>query len=78
MLPQAHKQKGERHSSGAVLVIRAPAYSLAKAAWVPRLLVRRDDGTFWHREGALCEIWAAAMAESWKLASSERRERTKT
>jgi len=45
-----------------MLIIAAPSYSLAQAAWIPRLTIWRDDGTMQRREGKLCESWAAAMA----------------
>jgi len=52
-----------------MLVIPAPSYSLAQAAWIPRLRIWRDDDTTVRREGKPCESWAAAMAASWRLAS---------
>jgi len=52
-----------------MLFIPAPIYSLAQAAWIPRIKVWRDDGTMQHREGKPCESWAAAMAASWRLAA---------
>jgi len=52
-----------------MLVIPAPSYSLAQAAWIPRITIWRDDGTTQRREGKPCESWAAAMAASRKLAS---------
>jgi hypothetical protein len=50
-----------------MLLVPAPNYSLAQAAWIPRLVIRRDDGSFDRREGQPCESWAAAMAASWRL-----------
>src|SRR5262249_39434610 len=52
-----------------MLVIPAPSYSLAQAAWIPRITIWRDDGTTHHREGEPRESGAAAMAASWRLAS---------
>ena len=52
-----------------MLIIPAPVFSLAQAAWIPRLTIWRDDGIIQHREGKPCESWAAAMAASWQLAS---------
>src|SRR5262245_43684720 len=43
-----------------MLVIPAPSYSLAQAAWIPRLTIWRDDGLTQRREGEPCESWAAA------------------
>ena len=34
-----------------MLIIPAPRYSLAQAAWIPRITVWRDDGTIQHRQG---------------------------
>jgi len=52
-----------------MLIIPAPVFSLAQAAWIPRLTIWRDDGIIQHRDGKPCESWAAAMAASWRLAS---------
>ena len=52
-----------------MLVIPAPSYSLAQAAWIPRLTIWHDDDTTERHEGKPCESWAAAMAASWPLAS---------
>jgi hypothetical protein len=52
-----------------MLVIPAPSYSLAQAAWIPRITIWRDDGTTQRRDGEPCESWAAAMAASWRPAS---------
>ena len=54
-----------------MLIIPAPVFSLAQAAWIPRLTIWRDDGIIQHREGEPSESWAAAMAASWRLASKE-------
>src|SRR5262245_35888890 len=48
-----------------MLVIPAPSYSLAQAAWIPRFTIWCDDGTTERREGEPCESWVAAMAASW-------------
>jgi hypothetical protein len=40
-----------------MLVIPTPAYSLAKAAWIPRITIWRDDDTFDRRDGETCERW---------------------
>ena len=42
------------------------SYSLAQAAWIPRITIWRDDGTTQRREGEPCESWAAMVA-SWRL-----------
>jgi hypothetical protein len=46
------------------MLLPAPAYSLAQAGWIPRLLTWRDDASFDRREGQPCESWVAAMAAS--------------
>jgi hypothetical protein len=61
-----------------MLLVPAPAYSLAQAAWIPRLLIWRDDGTFDRREGQPCESWVAAMEASWRLSPSSRRQAEQT
>ena len=45
-----------------MLAIPAPSYSLAQAAWIPRITTWRDDGIMQRREGAPCESWVEAMA----------------
>lgn len=53
-------------------VLPAPAYSLAQAAWIPRTMIRHDDGTCWRRrEGEPRESWAEAMRASWRLGRVE-------
>ena len=52
-----------------MLVIPAPSYSLARAAWIPRLTIRLDDDTTERRERKPCESWSAAMAASRRLVS---------
>jgi len=47
-----------------MLIIPAPGYSLAQAAWIPRLTIWRDDGIIQHGDGKPCESWAVAMAAS--------------
>src|SRR5262249_57112822 len=54
-----------------MFVIPAPIYSLAQAAWIPRITIWRDDGTMQHRKGEPCESWAAAMAASWSQLQPE-------
>jgi hypothetical protein len=49
-----------------VLFIPAPVYSLAIAAWIPRITIWRDDGTTHRRDGEPCESWAEAMRASWR------------
>jgi hypothetical protein len=49
-----------------MVIIPAPAYSLAKCGWIPRLMIWRDDGSFGRREGEPCESWAEAMQGSWR------------
>jgi len=44
-----------------MLVIPAPSYSLAQAAWIPRLTSWRDDDMTERLEDEPCEGWAAAM-----------------
>jgi hypothetical protein len=34
-----------------MLIIPAPNYSLAQAAWIPRLTIWRDEGTMQRHEG---------------------------
>jgi len=51
-----------------MLIIPAPSFSLAQAAWIPRITIWRDDGTLQHRDGKPCESWTAAIAASWRLA----------
>jgi len=55
-----------------LLLIPAPSFSLAQAAWIPRLTIWRDDGTMQRREGVPCESWAAAMPVSWRLTNRTR------
>jgi hypothetical protein len=49
-------------------LIPAPSYSLAQAAWTPRITIWRDDGTTQRREGEPCESWAAR----WRQAGASR------
>jgi hypothetical protein len=58
-----------------MLLIPAPSYSLAQAAWIPRITIWRDDGTTLRREGEPRESWAAAMAASWRLAPARAEQR---
>ena len=50
-----------------MLLIPTPVYSLAHAAWIPRITIWRDDDTTERREGEPCESWAPAMTASWRL-----------
>ena len=51
-------------------MLLVPAYSLAQAAWIPRLLIWRDDGTFGRREGKPCGSWVEAMQASWRFGAN--------
>lgn len=55
-----------RHTQG-VILLPAPAYSLARAAWIPTLVIWHADGRFTRLEGAPCGDYAAAVAASWRL-----------
>jgi hypothetical protein len=48
-------------------IMPAPAYVLARTAWVPTLVIWNADGRFTRLEGAPCEEYAAALAASWRL-----------
>jgi hypothetical protein len=48
-------------------VIPAPAYVLARGAWVPALVIWHADGRFTRLEVAPCGNYAAALAASWRL-----------
>jgi hypothetical protein len=48
-------------------IISAPTYVLARAAWVPTLMIWHADDRFTRLEGAPCADYAAALAESWRL-----------
>jgi hypothetical protein len=45
----------------------APAYVLARAAWIPTLVIWHADGRFTRVEGAPCDEYAGALAASWRL-----------
>ena len=47
-------------------IMPAPAYILARAAWVPTLVVWHADGRFTRLEGAPCDAYAAALATNWR------------
>jgi hypothetical protein len=42
-------------------VIPAPAYVLARAAWIPTLVIWHADGRFTRLEGAPCDEYVAAL-----------------
>jgi hypothetical protein len=48
-------------------VMPAPTYVLARAAWVPTLVIWHADGRFTRLEGAPCGDYAVALAASWRL-----------
>jgi hypothetical protein len=50
----------------------APAYVLARAAWIPTLEIWHADGCFTRLEGDPCEDYAAARAASWRLRPTPR------
>ena len=50
-----------------ITIIPAPAYALARTAWIPTLVIWHADGRFTRREGVPCEPYAAALAASWRL-----------
>jgi hypothetical protein len=50
----------------------APTYVLARAAWIPTLVIWHADGRFMRLEGAPCEEYAAALAASWRLRPTPR------
>jgi hypothetical protein len=45
----------------------AATYNLARAAWVPTLVIWHADGRFTRLEGAPCVDCAAALAANWRL-----------
>jgi hypothetical protein len=45
----------------------APAYILARAAWIPTLVIWHADGRFKRVESAPCGDYATALAASWRL-----------
>jgi hypothetical protein len=48
-------------------LIPAPAYALARAAWIPTLVSWHADGRFRRVEGEPCEAYAAVLTASWRL-----------
>jgi hypothetical protein len=50
-----------------ITIIPAPAYALARTAWIPTLVMCHADGRFTRLEGDACEHYAAALAASWRL-----------
>jgi hypothetical protein len=48
-------------------IIPAPAYALARAAWIPTVVIWHADGRFTRLEGAPCGDYAAVLAASWRL-----------
>ena len=52
-----------------MLLVPAPSYSLAQAAWIPRVMIWRDDGTFERRDGEWCASWAEGCGRVGGLAS---------
>jgi hypothetical protein len=47
-------------------IIPAPAYNLARAAWIPTLVIWHADGRFTRLEGEPCDAHAVALAASWR------------
>ena len=48
-------------------IMPAPTYILARAAWIPTLVIWHADGRFTRLEGAPCDEYPAALAASWRL-----------
>ena len=48
-------------------ILPAPRYVLARAAWVPTLVIWHADGRLTRLEGEPCADYAAALAASWRL-----------
>ena len=48
----------------------APTYVLARAAWIPTLVIWHADGRFTRLEGDPYGDYAAALAASWRLRHS--------
>jgi hypothetical protein len=48
-------------------LIPAPTYHLARATWIPTLVIWHADGRFTRLEVEACEEYAAALAASWRL-----------
>jgi hypothetical protein len=51
-------------------LLPAPTYILARAAWIPTLVIWHADGRFTRLEGDPCGHYAAAPAASWRLRPS--------
>jgi hypothetical protein len=49
------------------VTIPAPAYVLARAAWIPTLVIWHADGRFTRLEGEASDAYAAALAARWRL-----------
>src|SRR4029434_1416517 len=47
-------------------IIPAPTYILARAAWIPTLVIWHADRRFTQLEGEACGDYAAALAASWR------------
>jgi hypothetical protein len=45
-------------------ILPAPTYVLARAAWIPTLVIWHADGRFTRLEGAPCDEYAGALAAS--------------
>ena len=52
-------------------IIPAPTHVLARAAWIPRLVIWHTDGCFTCVEWAPCGNYAA-LASSWRLRPTPR------
>jgi hypothetical protein len=48
-------------------IMPAPTYVLARAAWIPTLVIWHAYGGFTRLEGAPCGDYAAALAARWRL-----------
>jgi hypothetical protein len=53
-------------------IIPAPAYVLARAAWIPTLVIWHADVRFTRLESTPCADYAAALAASWRLRPTPR------
>jgi len=49
-----------------MLLIPAPAYSLAQAAWIPRVVIWRDDTDI--RAAWRCSLWELGLGNAGELA----------
>jgi hypothetical protein len=50
-----------------MIAFPAPTYVLARAAWIPTLVVWHADGRFTRLEAHQGDEYAAALAASWRL-----------